>query len=340
MGRAAVTFLVAMLCLGKIDVSSAGSISDAITVDNIVKMSPHARADLVDALVRDKKQLEGAGITNPNRLYQFMAEIATESAGFTTLEENLNYTKDGLRRVFRKYFLESELATFAHRREAIANRVYANRMKNGPEASGDGWKFRGSGYIQLTGRRNFEAVANLPVVVDLRDSNNHGLMSNTDLARQPVGSLTIATAFWKKANVNGSADEGKTELVRRAINGGVNGLAQTKLWLAQAKRAFGPSLQGRLEAANINHEADTEEAQAIREILAQLGLYKSTGLESPQDQAAFKLAVGKFVAEEGLPEGAGGTESASDKPISPELLYGLTDFALFADEREKELPQD
>lgn len=100
------------------------------------------------------------GITNKLCLSHFLAQCAHESGNFKALRENLNYSAEGLRNVFGKYFKTIEIAkTFARQPEKIANRVYANRMGNGDEASGEGFKFRGRGYIQLTGKNNYQAFS-------------------------------------------------------------------------------------------------------------------------------------------------------------------------------------
>ena len=99
-------------------------------------------------------------INTPQRIAAFIAQCSHESGGFVALKENLNYQASGLRRVFPRYFPSDELANkYAHNQEAIANRVYANRMGNGPEESGDGFRYCGRGLIQLTGKSNYTAFA-------------------------------------------------------------------------------------------------------------------------------------------------------------------------------------
>ena len=105
---------------------------------------------------------------NPRRVAGFLAQIAHESGGFNFVKENLNYSADGLRKIFGKYFPNDEIAKqYARQPEKIANRVYANRMGNGPESSGDGYRFCGRGLIQLTGRNNYERfAADLGISID------------------------------------------------------------------------------------------------------------------------------------------------------------------------------
>lgn len=103
--------------------------------------------------------VERYSITNNLHLAHFLAQIAHESGEFKFVRENLNYSDSSLLRVFPKYFNTSNVSRYARKPEAIANRVYANRMGNGDEASGDGWKYRGRGYLQLTGKNNYKAFS-------------------------------------------------------------------------------------------------------------------------------------------------------------------------------------
>ena len=159
-------------------------------------------------------------INTPLRLAHFLAQCGHESGGFRVTQENLNYSAKGLAGIFKKYFPTEAAATpYARNPQKIANKVYANRMANGSEASGDGYKFRGRGYIQLTGRDNYtqfgkaigEDIANNPDAV----SSNYALLS--------------AAWFWSKNGLNKLADGGATDAVvtsiTKRVNGGTIGLA-------------------------------------------------------------------------------------------------------------------
>ena len=159
-------------------------------------------------------------INTPLRLAHFLAQCGHESGGFRVTQENLNYSAKGLAGIFKKYFPTEAAATpYARQPQKIANKVYANRMSNGSEASGDGYKFRGRGYIQLTGRDNYtqfgkaigEDIANNPDVV----SSNYALLS--------------AAWFWSKNGLNKLADGGATDQtvtsITKRVNGGTIGLA-------------------------------------------------------------------------------------------------------------------
>lgn len=149
----------------------------------------------------------------------FLAQCDHETGGFKTFEENLNYSAKGLRTVFKKYFPEPIIAqAFARKPKQIANRVYADRMGNGDENSGDGWRFRGRGAIQLTGRSNYEAFAEdfeMPFLLDDLDR------FSTDLAFDAA-----AWFFWKNNifDLCINTDKKTVKEITKKINGGYNGL--------------------------------------------------------------------------------------------------------------------
>lgn len=149
------------------------------------------------------------------RIAAFLAQCAHESANFIVLKENLNYRWQSLRKTFPKYFSTDDLAKqYEKQPQRIANRVYASRMGNGPESSGDGWKYHGRGLIQLTGKNNYQEFANS---IDMPlDDVSHYLVSFE-------GATESACWFWRKNNLNRFADTGDMEKLTRAINGGLIG---------------------------------------------------------------------------------------------------------------------
>lgn len=154
---------------------------------------------------------------NPKRIAGFLAQIAHESGGFNAVIENLNYSKDGLRKIFPKYFPTDELAAqYARQPQRIANRVYANRMKNGDEASGDGWKFRGRGLIQLTGRDNYTRFA---------EALDMDIDSTIAYLETPNGAVASAGWFWDNNRLNQFCDRDDFITLTKRINGGTIGLA-------------------------------------------------------------------------------------------------------------------
>lgn len=156
-------------------------------------------------------------ISTPMRQAMFLSQIAHESGGFRHVSENLNYSASALRRVFGKYFPTDEMAyEYARKPEKIANRVYANRMGNGNEASGDGWKYRGRGLIQLTGKNNYLSFS---LAADNNSLIDPGLLTEPEYAAMSAG------WYWQDNGLNVLADTGDVRAVTRRINGGYNGLA-------------------------------------------------------------------------------------------------------------------
>ncbi len=159
-------------------------------------------------------------INTPLRLAHFLAQCGHESGGFRATQENLNYSAKGLNGIFRKYFpTETSAAAYARNPQKIANKVYGNRMGNGPESSGEGYKFRGRGYIQLTGKENYTAFGK-SIGVDI-PSNPDSVASKYALAS--------AAWFFSKNGLHKIADEGASDTVvtkiTKRVNGGTIGLA-------------------------------------------------------------------------------------------------------------------
>lgn len=168
-------------------------------------------------------------IDTPLRIAHFLAQILHESGHFKYNEENLNYSAKALRSVFGKYFkTDKEAEEYARKPEKIANRVYANRMGNGDEDSGDGWLRRGRGLIQLTGTDNYKACSK---------ALNIDLMKNPDLIVSNA-EVCVETAcwFWNKNNLNQYADKDDIVSITKKVNGGKNGLDDRKAILALAKQ--------------------------------------------------------------------------------------------------------
>jgi len=161
-----------------------------------------------------------AAITNALRLAHFLAQCAHESGGFKVIYENLNYSADGLKATFPKYFPEPLNESYARNPAKIGARVYADRMGNGDEASGDGYTFRGRGYIQLTGKSNY---ANFGKAV------NEDTVASPDLVATHYP-LASAGFFFDSNNIWTVCDGGSTDAVITAVtkkvNGGTNGLAE------------------------------------------------------------------------------------------------------------------
>lgn len=189
-----------------------------LTLDQLKQLLPKNEhvEEWYDALV---KLLPEYDINTPERIAAFVAQCSHESAGFTVLKENLNYRAVTLRKVFPKYFPDDAIAeryaSSPNKQQVIANRVYANRMGNGDEASGDGFRFCGRGLIQLTGRKNYTAFA-ASVGMSVDDA--------VEYLKTFEGAAESACWFWKTNNLNRFADVGDIKGLTKAINGGYIGL--------------------------------------------------------------------------------------------------------------------
>jgi predicted chitinase len=160
------------------------------------------------------------------RLAHFFSQVLHESGCMRFDMENLNYSAKALRAVFGKYFKTSDQAEkYARQPEKIANRVYANRMGNGSESSGDGWKYRGRGLIQLTGKNNYQAFASW--------IDDDSIVENPDLVASEYA-VHSAVFFWDKNSLNAVADQDDVRKLTKRINGGDNGLAHRRELLNKA----------------------------------------------------------------------------------------------------------
>ena len=190
----------------------------------ILKMKPAKAGEWIDAI---NATFEKFDISTPERQACFLGQCAHESGGFTALSENLNYSASSLCRVWPKRFPTVADGQNCERNpQKIANRVYANRMGNGDEESGEGYAYRGRGLIQLTGKANYEACG-AALGVDL--------VSNPDLVATPEYAALSAGWFWSKNKLNAYADKNDMEGLTKKINGGTHGIedrvARTQLAL-------------------------------------------------------------------------------------------------------------
>ena len=183
---------------------------------NLDKLKGHIPDTVIGQIpgVMDKFQ-----INTPLRLAHFLAQCGHESGGFKLTNENLNYSADGLKKIFPKYFAQAGLAeSYARQPEKIASRVYGGRMGNGDESTKEGFKFRGRGYIQLTGKSNY---------TEFDKFVNEDIMANPDLVATQYPLLSAAW-FFHKNGLNTIADKGADDAtvtsVTKRVNGGTIGL--------------------------------------------------------------------------------------------------------------------
>ncbi len=175
------------------------------------------------------------GIDSRLRIAHFLAQIVHESAHMKAVSENLNYSTDGLLRVFRKYFKTRALAeAYARKPQKIASRVYANRMGNGNEASGDGWTYRGRGLVQLTGKHNYGRFSQWI---------GEDVVSDPDRVAEDFAAHS-AVFYWDVTGLNALADTDNLRLITKRVNGGLNGFADRRRLLEKAKRALADIPEG------------------------------------------------------------------------------------------------
>ncbi len=173
---------------------------------------------------------EEFGIDTPHRIAGFISNVAHESAGFKFVSENLNYSAASLMRVWSSRFPTLEIAQrYAMNPEKIANRAYADRMGNGDEASGDGWKYRGRGLIQLTGKNNYVAYS--------MACDNEALQY-PDIVAEPKYAAESAGWFWNVNRLNALADAQDVVGMCKRINGGLNGLDDRQMKYAKVMEYF------------------------------------------------------------------------------------------------------
>ena len=188
--------------------------STLLTVDQLKQMVKNPHIDHWYAAL--SQLLDDYEINTPRRIAAFIAQCAHESGNFVFIKENLNYKAASLRKVFPKYFpTDVQAAEYANKPERIANRVYANRMGNGNEASGDGYRYCGRGLIQLTGKDNYAFFAGS---LSISEDDASEYLATFE------GAAQSACWFWEQNNLNRLADAGDIKGLTRAINGGYIGL--------------------------------------------------------------------------------------------------------------------
>jgi putative chitinase len=187
-----------------------------ISADQFTGMFPRAKdaTELVEAMNDIFPKYD---INTPQRMAGFIAQTGHESAGFSAFSEDLYYSAKSLDVVFGKYFKRAGIDAnkYAREPEKIANHVYANRMKNGDEVSGDGYMFRGGGILQLTGRDNYTRFG---------ESVDMSPEEAVDYVRTPKGAIESACWFWKENKLNKYCDSSEIKLLTKRINGGYIGL--------------------------------------------------------------------------------------------------------------------
>jgi predicted chitinase len=283
-----------------------------ITAAQVKRFAPGARADIVKALVDGADEMRAAGINTDLRLQHFMSQIYPETGGLKFLEENLRYSAKRLQQVWPGRFpTPASAQPFANNPEALANKVYGGRLGN--KQPGDGWRYRGRGMMQTTGRSNYRAA---------------GREDDPDALASPEEALRSALTFWKDNGCNAIADRDDVGALRKRINGGTHGLADARDALAKAKRIFkasGPvtvldsrrrpiasfdTIQDAVDSISVDRirsEApepitDPHQVSLVQTWLRNLG-YTEVGTPDGKMGSFTRAAITAYRADKGLPLG-------------------------------------
>lgn len=199
----------------------------SLSAQALDRLWPHASHSVVDGVAASAHAFEKYGLTADAEIIDFLAQISEESAGATELEENLNYSAQAIVRCWpSRWPTPASAMPYAHNPRALADAAYGGRMGNIP-GSDDGWKFRGRGFLQITGRTAYASMAT---------ALGSDLLSEPDLLLQPNLALESACAFWKNNNLNALSSVGNFRAETIRINGGLNGYATRLAWRARIQR--------------------------------------------------------------------------------------------------------
>ena len=260
--------------------------------------------DLYDAMIEIFPKYD---ITTIPRVAGFLAQCGHESNNFKILSENLNYSATGLNKIFPKYFVRAgrDAEEYHRQPEKIANVVYANRIGNGDTDSGDGWRFRGGGFIQLTGRANYQNFA---------ESVGMTAEEATDYVRTSKGAIESACWFWETNNINQYCDRMDILHMTKRINGGTIGLEDRMKHWAHAIEVLGGEAPA--ELPNDNPEGYTvikrgSTGEQVKKLQEALGI-TADGDFGPGTEAAVKA----WQSENGL---------TADGIVGPKTMAKLFD---------------
>lgn len=260
-----------------------------LSEDQIKEIYPRAQAGRIARFAQQNADLfQRFGLdASATRLGFFLAQVGHESGGLTITVENMNYSAERLTKVWPTRFPTlASTQPFARNPEQLGNSVYANRMGNGPPDSGDGFRYRGHGYIQITGRDGYEevgAIAGLDLVGD------------PDLAADPRHGLLVACSFWQWKKLNPICDTGDFVMVTRRINGGTIGMVDRRAWLDKVRRILHAPIP---EAAE---EISAETIVAVQRALQSRRFTEvgaADGIMGPRTAAA----IMRFRQQNGLPD--------------------------------------
>jgi putative chitinase len=223
-------------------------------------------------------------ITTPERVAGFLSQCAYESSEFKVLEENLNYSEKALLRVFGKYFGPGirDAKAYARNPEKIANAVYASRMGNGAEHSGDGWRFRGRGVIQLTGKDNYSSFAQYVYSIRKEVMTFDEVIEYLTTKR---GAMEAACWYWKVNGLNAAADRRDVKSMTKLINGGTNGLTKRQTIYKRVMASLEPVHEPHAITRILGIGSEGEDVKTLQRALN----IKADGKFGPQTHRAVKL---------------------------------------------------
>ncbi len=257
-------------------------------------------------LPRLNQVLPEHGIDTPLRVAHFLAQIVLESARFEAVVENLSYSGPRLWQVFKSHFSsEAEADQFAHQPEKIGNRVYANRLGNGNEASGDGYRYRGRGLIQLTGKANYASFRSF---LDKQEPSKPDVVGDPDLVASTYA-VDSAVFFWSMRNINALADLDDINAVTKAVNGSTRGVDARAALLAKAKALLDvkvPQLDAVtdfVKATTLNLRGGPSTAAAVVAALADGAPVDRVGGTAPVDADGFYWVQVKAVSGADIVQG-------------------------------------
>lgn len=304
---------IAWLAAGIVALAASGNAQPvALTFDNIKAISPSAEDEFVQAIVDAQDEFAAAGLTTRLRMAHFLAQVMTETGGLKRLDENMNYSYPTLLRVFsRRTISEPKAREIARKPVEIANWVYGARLGNLGRTTMDGWNFRGSGFIQLTGRANFRDRGR-EVGLPLEDQ--------PDMAREARAGLQAALAYWTARGINAAADDHDHLRVRVLVNGpAAHGHEQARVWFNRAWiRVFQNMPADGTESALESAGGVDDEQALFDSILQESGLIAGDGLATEAGaEAAREEALRSFQRELGLPETGVLDEATQEELLDP-----------------------
>lgn len=283
-----------------------------ITFEDIKRIAPNAKDEFVQAIVDYQYEFEANGINTRLRMAHFLAQVMTETGGLKRLDENMNYSFASLMRVFsRKTVSKLDARRIAGKPVDVANWVYGERLGNRGRDTMDGWNYRGSGYIQLTGRDNF-----------LRRGNEIGLdiVSDPELVRDPKIGLEAAISYWTENNINAAADAHDRLRVRVLVNGrAAHGYAQSKLWFNKVwtNALRDKDLLGFEAGASLVASPKAQQAELFDEILSDSGFLDPAKLATESARTNREDAIRAFQKANGLDETGIIDEATEDAMLDP-----------------------